>query len=251
MGTVTECTAIVLAAGMGARLSSVHDAPKGFIEIEGQPIIARSLELLAQAGVTDLLFVIGWRAEMYADFLRARFPHARVVTNDSYEATGSLRSLACAAPHVCNDALIVESDLLYEARAVPALLQQPERDVVLLSGPTRSGDEVWVYAMTSGHLAQMVKDRLPNGSLAGELVGLSRVSSELLQDIAESAFELPAEARYEEGFNTVCQRRPISLFRVDGLVWCEIDTPEHLTRAREEVWPRIRAADAMCGAWRS
>jgi 2-aminoethylphosphonate-pyruvate transaminase len=248
MGSVRTSTAIVLAAGMGVRLSSVHDAPKGFIDIDGRPIIERSLELLATVGVRDVLFVTGWQADIYDSFLRERFRHVRTVRNEAYETTGSLRSLACAAPHVDGDALILESDLVYEVRALSTLLEHPDRDVVLVSGPTQSDDEVWVYAGSDGYLSQMVKDRLPASLIAGELVGLIRLSNKLLRKIAAAADDLPATSRYEEGFNAVCHEYPISLLCLNPLAWCEIDTPEHLVRARGQVWPQIVAADAPSNA---
>lgn len=248
MSSVRAYTAIVLAAGMGTRLWPVHSEPKGLIEIDNKPIIGRSLELLTAAGVSDILLVVGWRADLYDSFLRERFPHARTVVNEAYETTGSLRSLACAAPHVRNDAIIVEADLVYEARAVSALLEDPNDDVVLLSGATQSGDEVWVYADSEGCLSAMVKDRLPRRDPAGELVGLIRLSNGLLQMIEQTADRLPPGARYEEGFNALCREHPIALCRVEPLAWCEIDTPEHLARARRTVWPRIVAADAVAEA---
>jgi choline kinase len=248
MGGDRAYTAIVLAAGMGTRLWPVHSAPKGLIEIDEQPIIGRSLDLLSRAGVRDILLVVGWRADLYESFLCARFPHVRTVTNEAYETTGSLRSLACAVPYVANDAIIVEADLVYEALAVSALLEDANDDVVLLSGATQSGDEVWVYADPRGYLATMVKDKLHHAEPAGELVGLIRVSNGLLQRIAQSTDQLPPTSRYEDGFNAVCRDHRIALHRVEPLAWCEVDTPEHLARARQIVWPRIVAADAIAEA---
>ena len=42
--------------------------------------------------------------------------------------------------------LLLESDLIYEARALDVLLGSQAADAVLLSGPTNAGDEVYVEA---------------------------------------------------------------------------------------------------------
>ena len=73
-------TAVVLAAGSGRRLGALGtERPKAFIEIGGQPIIERSLALLAAAGVTRTLIVTGYRAQFF-EVLRARVPGVELAT---------------------------------------------------------------------------------------------------------------------------------------------------------------------------
>ena len=61
-------TAVILAAGMGTRLQGeVTDRPKGFLELGGQPIIAESIQALADAGIGDVVIVTGHCAGHYDD----------------------------------------------------------------------------------------------------------------------------------------------------------------------------------------
>lgn len=236
--------AIVLAAGLGARLRAVQaERPKGFVEIGGEPLVARSVAALRDAGIRDFVFVVGWRAEFYRDWLAAALPGARCVPNADYAATGSLRSLrlgAAAAPG--RDVLVVESDLLYEAGAPARLLAEPPGDVLLTSGFTRSGDEVWVYAEPAGRLRRLDKQAWEGRTPAGELVGLTRLTAATMARLAAAAAALPAAAHYEDGLNAICAEIPVRLRHEPGLVWCEIDDPAHLERARREIWPRLQAA---------
>lgn len=62
--------------------------------------------------------------------------------------------------------LLLESDLVYEGRALQALQQDPRPDLILVSGRTNSGDEVWV-ATRGGNLFAMSKDRSKLEELAG------------------------------------------------------------------------------------
>ena len=123
-GQPTRPTAIVLAAGLGSRLRSVHAAmPKGFVQIGGVPIIQRSVDALTRAGVENIVIVVGWMADIYRDWAASLGPGVTCVPNDDYASTGSLRSLLLGCATVPDhDVVIVESDLLYEARAAELLM---------------------------------------------------------------------------------------------------------------------------------
>lgn len=232
---------------MGERLRSVHaERPKGFVEVDGWPIIARSVEALRGAGINEFVLVVGWRGGVYRDWCASSLPDAVCVENSAYATTGSLRSLllGCAAVHG-RDVVVVESDLLYEQRAPALLLSAPGADTVLISGFTQSGDEVWAYgsgAEDALRLDHLGKRRLEGREPLGELVGLSRFSASLVAALEVAARTLPAGAHYEDGLNAVCGARPVALLREAGLAWCEIDDAAHLERARTKIWPRIQAS---------
>ena len=139
------------------------------------------------------------------------------------------------------------ADLLFEQRAPEILLAAPNDDTVLASDFTGSRDEVWAYARPDdpARLAWLTKTKSPErGEPAGELVGLSVFSAALLARLAAAERTLPPTAHYEDGLNAVSASHPVALLRVPGLAWCEIDDPEHLSRARGAIWPRVVAADA-------
>lgn len=235
--------AVVLAAGLGSRLRTVHQAqPKGFVEIGGRPIIARSVEALQRAGVKEFVFVVGWQARVYRTWCAAACPGAICVENRDYASTGSLASLLIGAAAVpARNLLVVESDLLYEPRAPALLLAAPADDTVLISGFTRSGDEVWAYESAPRRLAHLSKQRDPARGPAGELVGLTRMSAALVAGLRQAAPTLSASAHYEDGLNALAGTRTITLLPVPDLIWGEIDDPVHLARARDDLWPRIAA----------
>ena len=58
--------ALILAAGRGVRMGPRGQSiPKGFIEVGGQTLVARSLARLARAGVRDVIIVTGHLADFY------------------------------------------------------------------------------------------------------------------------------------------------------------------------------------------
>ena len=60
--------AIILAAGAGRRLGG---RPKGLLQRDGQPLLARQIELLAQAGAEQIVVVLGHHASAYLPALQA------------------------------------------------------------------------------------------------------------------------------------------------------------------------------------
>jgi 2-aminoethylphosphonate-pyruvate transaminase len=236
-------TAVILAAGMGTRLREAHaDMPKGFLELGGRPIIEMSIARLEQAGVTDIVIITGYLAEYYHK-LAARYDGlVQIVHNPEYANSGSMYSLYCARDIIDDGFLLLESDLIYESRALDVLMSIDVPDAVLLSGPTGAGDEVYVEA-PDGYLKNMSKDKSQLGSVAGELVGISKISRglfALMKHIAAEAFEESLKFDYEtDCLVAAAQNWDINCPVVSDLVWGEIDDPSHLQRAQEEILPRL------------
>ncbi len=139
------------------------------------------------------------------------------VHNPKFAELGSFYSLQVGLERAAaaGPLLILESDLVYEPRALDEVLADPHEDVVLLSGPTASGDEVWVETDGDARLVAMSKDRGVLGAgVAGELVGITRVSPAL----AALLRALPPEGEYEVGgLVAASKRRPVYCRRVADL----------------------------------
>jgi dTDP-glucose pyrophosphorylase len=61
--------AVLLAAGRGTRMRDLTEAlPKPMLEVRGKPVLQHIVEGLRSNGLTKLLIVVGWRAEMVKEF---------------------------------------------------------------------------------------------------------------------------------------------------------------------------------------
>jgi dTDP-glucose pyrophosphorylase len=61
--------AVLLAAGRGTRMRDLTEArPKPMLEVRGKPVLQHIVDGLRSNGLTNLLVVVGWRAEMVKDF---------------------------------------------------------------------------------------------------------------------------------------------------------------------------------------
>ncbi|MDC0230115.1 phosphocholine cytidylyltransferase family protein [Deltaproteobacteria bacterium] len=252
-------TAVILAAGMGIRLRNVTgQIPKGLLEIGGKSLISRSLENLKNEGIDRAVIVTGFQESLYHEHLQpqADIPDLEFIHSKQFEETGSMHSLFVAKNFLQEDFLLLESDLLYESRALPSVINFEGPDVVLASGETGSGDEVYIYGEKSekqpsninkgsivrGEIAAISKKPFPDLSVKGELVGISKISLKLLKlmcDYHEAHLEFPCSRHYEESISELCPRNEILFLRVGDLVWTEIDDQSHYERALKEILPRL------------
>lgn len=240
-------TAVILAAGMGTRLKEKGvTRPKGFLQLGKRPIVEESILKLHAAGIDRLVIVTGHCANFY-ERLSGRFPAIVTVHNERYADSGSMYSLFCARELIDEDFLMLESDLIYERRALDFLLKHDTSDAILVSGRTYSGDEVYVETR-DGCLVNMSKEPESLGEeIAGELVGITKISTplfELMLKLAEQEFRSTLKVDYEtDCLVAAAQHSPIRCPLVEDLLWAEIDDESHLERARRKIYPAICARD--------
>ena len=252
-------TAVILAAGMGIRLRDVTGLlPKGLLEIGGKSLISRSLESLKNEGIDHVVIVTGFQESLYHENLQQQtnIPELEFVHSRQFEETGSMHSLFVAKNYLQEDFLLLESDLLYESRALPSVINFEGQDVVLASGETGSGDEVYIYGEKSekllgtknsgniviGEIAAISKKPFPSLLVRGELVGISKISLKLLNlmcDYHEAHLEFPCSRHYEECISDICSKTEIPFLRVRDLVWTEIDDQSHYNRALKKILPKL------------
>ncbi|MCP3690047.1 MAG: phosphocholine cytidylyltransferase family protein [Gammaproteobacteria bacterium] len=241
-------TAVILAAGMGVRLKGRGKlTPKGCMRLGSKSIIEESVLRLLSVGIQRIVIVTGHLAEQF-DHLPTQYGKAVQLVNNPYFAdSGSMYSLYCARQYLGESFLLLESDLVYERRALTKCLEHLSENVVLLSGFSNSSDEVFVETR-DGCLVAMSKNRERLGSeVLGELVGICKISRSLFAAMLTSATDRFRTTRHMD-YETDClidvaQLMPVSCPVVDDLILCEIDDEIHLAHAQNHVYPIIQRND--------
>lgn len=240
MGNAAQ-SALILAAGLGSRIRGTHDLPKGFLKPGEQTLIERSLCLLQKYGIAEIHLVTGYGQSHYEELKK----HYRFRTshNADYAVTGSLYSYMVASEFIVPPFLLLESDILYEERALHILQESTTENAILLSGPTHSGDEVYV-AGKEGRIQAISKDRRMVPHPVGELTGLSLIGEEThaaLLAYSRRVFPGGKAEHYEtDALNRIAPSFPLHYVLAQDLVWCEIDDTAHLERARTKILPALR-----------
>ena len=236
--------AVILAAGMGVRLKELNRGiPKGFISLaDDVPIIENSIEALLACGISDIIIVTGFMDEYYEN-LRSKYPQIKTVRNEKFSETGTMYSLWCARKLINTDFILLESDLIFETRAISELLESPVKNSLLITGKTKAGDEVYVEA-DGDSVKQISKDKKVLGSIVGEFIGVSRLSYDFylkLIPIAEESFESDLKVSYDmDCFVTAADKTPLGFLKIENLLWAEIDDALQLKRA-QKIWKEIKS----------
>jgi dTDP-glucose pyrophosphorylase len=134
--------AVLLAAGRGTRMRDLTEAlPKPMLEVRGKPVVQHIIEGLRDNGLTSLLVVVGWRADVVKEFFGdgSKFGVAiQYETQTVQDGTG--RVVALARDFVGDDAFLLSygdiliapqnyrriSDALNEAEAVISVKQSDD-----------------------------------------------------------------------------------------------------------------------------
>ncbi|GMO13009.1 MAG: 2-aminoethylphosphonate--pyruvate transaminase [Treponemataceae bacterium] len=195
----------------------------------------------------EIIIGTGHCSEWY-EKLATKYSCIHLAKNERYADTGSMGTLACCAPLVNAEFLLLESDLIYDAAGLTVLINDPHRNVVLASGATQSGDEVYLQTDADGILQKHSKNRADIASVAGELVGISRLQHETLQlMVAYMNAHLSDEPKmeYETAMSAVSVHgRKIFVRKIERYLWREIDDETHLAMA-QKLFPLIQEAESM------
>src|SRR5512134_753543 len=112
--------AVILAAGVGSRLSSVSNGtPKCLQPIADRPVIEHQLEMLADAGIGHVLVVVGYKADEVRKVVGYR---AEYIENPRFRETNSLYSLWLAREWVTGPFLLINGDLVFHPQVLDRLL---------------------------------------------------------------------------------------------------------------------------------
>lgn len=241
--------AVILAAGTGTRLGEhAQGRPKCLIEIDGLTLIERSLDALDDAGITDVIVLLGYRGQLIIDFIGERYKTIAVtyVENPDFANSGNMYSLAQAEHLIDCETLILEADLLYEPKAVPLLLQADHKDVILVGRLLNHGDDVFICGNKIGVIESISKQKT-DGAVLGALFGISKFSANFMRDLFHQARQDFANGElnfhYEETIMATSSHGSRVWALVDhDLHWTEIDNEADLRRACDEVYPSILAA---------
>lgn len=112
-------TAVVLAAGEGTRLRPLtRNRPKPMLPAANRPILEHVLDALVDAGVEELVLVVGYRRQRVQEYFGADYRNIPIEYVKQAKQLGSGHALLQARDAVSGPLLVVNGDHLIEADAV-------------------------------------------------------------------------------------------------------------------------------------
>lgn len=232
-------TAVIMAAGLGTRFGKYTELiPKGFVEFKDKAMVIRSIEILIDCGIEKIIIGTGWQKESY-EALMAKYPQITCVHSPRYAETNSMYTLYnCREVIGDDDFLLLESDLVFEKKAIESLIETPFESAMLISPVIKFQDQYYVQMNSKCELVNCSTDKTKLAP-SGELVGIHKLSNKFYRIVVEE-YEKKVEEKPKLGYEfqllDVSQRiTPLNVLKLEGLQWYEIDDEQDLIFAEANV----------------
>ncbi|HRC58254.1 MAG TPA: phosphocholine cytidylyltransferase family protein, partial [Kofleriaceae bacterium] len=201
--------AIIIAAGRGRRLGPhTEEIPKCMVQVGARSILEWQWRALQEAGITELIMIRGYRADVLTSFAHKLVPSASFFDNPQWQSNNVLLSLACARAALDQPALVLYSDIVFTpAVACAAAACQDEIGLVIdrsfrdiYHGRTEHPLDEAEVARTGrdGKVAQVGKRALPADEAEGEFIGLVKLGAQGVTTVAHALDELAERYRGRE-----------------------------------------------------
>lgn len=160
MAEFTDIRAIVLAAGKGVRMKS--DIPKVLHPLCGKPLVAHVIANLREAGIADIIVVVGYGGDAV---IKALGPSVRYVRQHEQRGTG--HAVMQAKPLIDGQrgmVLVASGDVpLISSRTFRRMIREAQSDetkaVVLTMVPEHPTGYGRIIKTAKGDLAEIVEER--------------------------------------------------------------------------------------------
>ena len=124
--------AVIPAAGRGSRLGELTaDRPKGLVDVAGEPLLAHVFETAVEAGVDELVVVVGYEAAQIVDRFGDAFEGVPITYVHQRERLGLGHAVLQAEPHVDGAFLLVNGDNVFTGSVASAVEVLREADAAL------------------------------------------------------------------------------------------------------------------------
>ncbi|MBL7776169.1 MAG: NTP transferase domain-containing protein [Saprospiraceae bacterium] len=166
---------VIPVAGAGTRLRPhTYTQPKPLMPVAGKPIISFIIDKLAEAGLTDFVFVIGYLGDKVRDYIEQRYPQLKTefVYQEYREGSGHAVWVAREAIAGPDPVFIAFGDTIFDAD-LRQLLDSPTTciGVKKVNDPREFGV---AESDENGQVSRMVeKPRIPKSNMA--MVGLYKI----------------------------------------------------------------------------
>lgn len=231
---------VILAAGMAKRLRPLTDErPKCLLKVGERTLLQRTVDAMLAAGISELVVVTGYRANMIRDFLTETYPSLNIhfIDNPDYAHNNNIFSLWLTRPYVDgNDFLLMDSDILCDPAILPEVISA-EGSALALNRHELGEEEMKIVADAHGRIIEISKTCSPSEA-AGESVGIEKITADystaLFRELEKMIVdEGLIDIFYERAFERLIpQGHTFRIVDTTSFFSIELDTPEDFENAQ-------------------
>ena len=246
-----KINAIILAAGMGNRLSHLtEDIPKGMVKLFEKSLLEMQIDIFKQYDINDITIVTGHLGE------KITFPDINYIKNQNFSLTNINESLFCAKEKFQDDSIISYSDIIYEKKVLERILNFKGDigvGVRLNWKPHYKGrtlhpiSEAENVVIENNKIVKIRKNisKCEKNQIIGEFIGIMKISKNASDILVQKYLELEkshigkfhnAPSLKQAYITDMLQEIIDSDYLVEPVIiegkWCEIDTIQDIEYAK-------------------
>ena len=244
--------AVILAAGQGTRIRSVHgEHPKCLIKVDETTILDHQLDALSMVGIKEVAIVVGYEKEQIVAHARSKplsiNQRIHFIENPAFAITNNIYSLWLAIDWLRSDSFIVlNADVIFDPEILESAVR-PYAPISMILDPLWR-DETMKVVIEDDSVTRMSK-KISKEEFSGTYIGITVFSESIQSRFFRKLSNLVAAGRKNEFFNIAVQELAdegvhVGYTTTEGLTWAEIDDPLDLTFAQQSVFPELVARAA-------
>ncbi len=227
--------AILMAAGVGSRISRHVDKPKSTLEVDGIPLIRRTVDMLTSEGI-EVAVVIGFMGDRIREALEGY--DVRFYENPFYRVTNSMASLWFARDFLGDDDTILANADVFWGNGLLDRLISGDEDIVMLADESRVEVGDYFFDVHDGLLTGYGKE-LPLESRTTEYVGMAMLKGRMVPEFRRYLEDMVSQGKYDLWWENVLYEHilenPVHVRDVSDLFWAEIDYIDDYSRILDYV----------------
>ena len=228
--------AIILAAGLGSRISPLTDnCPKSLLQIGGKTILEMMIAQIQENGINDVTFVLGYLQQNIMDHVKTNFPelNAQFITNPRYTETNTGYSLMLAIESMQGTAFVkFDADVVFDSQILKILIESDAENCLCIDKNINlDAEEIKVIIDKTNRVLKASKTVNPKDAI-GESIGIEKISSHTSRLLLAELQSMMKDDRnlqeyYEGAYERLIDKNvTFQALDITGLKWTEIDTKE-------------------------
>lgn len=235
--------AIILAGGQAKRLRPLTDnTPKCLLKVGGKSIIDYQIENLIDAGVEDIIFVLGFQADKITTHLSENFPDIKFtfIINNVYASTYPSYGLWMAKEYFEDGFLYLNADVICDRSIIKGIINCEHESVTAIQDTPWDEEEVNVIIDNKTSKVNEMGKHISKSLCNGEFIGVTKISDEFSKELKKVLDDFVSREEYKkfaaDAINLTIQRgSTMFAYNIGSLQAIEIDTIEDLENAETKV----------------
>jgi choline kinase len=239
--------ALILAAGRGTRIHSVHrDRPKCLIRFNDSTILDHQIQSLFSAGVSAIGIVVGYEKDQIIRHVLTRYRNRRrqftFIENPVFAQTNNIYSFWLARKWLKGESFIcLNADVVFDPSVLWTAMESMAPVTMIVDPQWR--DETMKVIISDDRVIRMSK-HIPESEYSGTYIGITSFAAGVHKRLFAKVETLIRTGGENEFFNVAVQQLAdegvhVGFTSTGNLPWAEIDDPGDLAFAGLHVFPRL------------